>query len=87
MVAVFLGKGVNSAFRQTVLKILREKINVFEISENHIEKNSGNSELTVIFKNAIKSLHIPNAAIFLNKNQNTEISGERHLIFNSSNPF
>ena len=38
MTAVFVGKGVNNTFRQTVLKILEEKTDVFEISDSEIKR-------------------------------------------------
>lgn len=86
MTAVFVGKGVNGAFRQTVLKILKEKTEVFEISDAQIEKTSPQNSLIVIFKSEPCSINVSGAAIFLNKNEKTAISGERYLIFDSSNP-
>ncbi len=86
MTAVFVGKGVNCAFRQTVLKILRAKIDVLEISDLKIANSSPQNTLTAIFKSDIASISVSGAAVFLNKNEKTAISGERYLIFDSSNP-
>lgn len=86
MIAVFVGKGVNCAFRQTVLRILKEKIDVFEVSDIQIENSSEKNALTVIFKSEVSSVNVSGAVVFLNKNKTAKISGERYLIFDSSNP-
>ena len=86
MIAVFIGKGVTSAFRQTVLKILGEKISVFEISCEQIKKPETKPAITLIFKSDVNSISLPNSAVFLNQNKTASISGERYLILNSSNP-
>lgn len=86
MTAVFVGKGVNCAFRQTVLKILKAKTEVFEISDNQIEKTAPQNALTVIFKSEIPRVSVSGAAVFLNQSKTAEILGERYLIFDSSNP-
>lgn len=85
MNAVFVGKGVNRAFRKTILKILKTRIEVFEISDTQIENLSPQSNLTLIFSNCPKSVNVKDAAVFLNQNMSGEILSERYLIFNSSN--
>ena len=85
MTAVFVGKGVNCAFSKTVLKILKSKIEVFEISDTRIEKQTSQKAITVIFSNSPKLVNVNDAAVFLNQNTSAEISGEKYLIFDSSN--
>lgn len=86
MTAVFVGKGVNCAFKQTVLKLIKEKTEVFEISGDQIEKTAAQNVPTLIFSNSLQSVKVPDAAVFLNKNESAEIFGEGYLIFDSSNP-
>lgn len=85
MTAIFVGKGINCAFRKTVLKILKEKTELFEISDTRIEKSAHKNAITLIFANSPKLVNVKEAAVFLNQNTSAEISNERYLVFDSSN--
>ncbi len=86
MLAIFAGQEARGNFRKTVLRILREHLDVLEISKGRVLSKSADNAILVVFERQPHLLHSPKSAVFLNQcRSNAKISAERYLICNSAN--
>lgn len=85
MVAAFLGDGVTCSFRKTVARILREHIEVTEITQSKILRSTEDKQLTAIFMREPELIELCGCAVILNRlSSNAKIRSERYLICNSA---
>ena len=85
MVAAFLGDGLTHSFKKTVTRILREYIDITEITQNRIIRSSQNEQFTVVFIREPELIQLCGGAIILNRlTSDIEINSERYFICNSA---
>lgn len=86
MLAIFAGRDVDSTFRKTVCKRLREKTDITEISSGRIISEVNSNNLTVIFEKSPLNIQASGAVLILNGCFTAKsIFGERYCILSSSN--
>ncbi len=85
MVAAFLGDGVTCSFRKTVERILRDHIDITEITQSSILSSSQSGQLTAVFMREPEHLQLCGCAVILNRlNSRVKIGSERYFICNSA---